>query len=80
VSSAPESEGVRRLRWRCRRGLLELDLLFDRFLGVGYTTLEPEERAIFEELTEEHDSSILAWLESAETAPERYRNIIKKIL
>ena len=25
--------GMHRLRWKCRRGLLELDLVLDRFLG-----------------------------------------------
>jgi succinate dehydrogenase flavin-adding protein (antitoxin of CptAB toxin-antitoxin module) len=26
---------MHRLRWKCRRGLLELDLVLDRFLGRG---------------------------------------------
>ena len=35
------------LRWQCRRGMLELDLLFSRFLDIGYADLTDDERADF---------------------------------
>lgn len=28
-------EATRRMEWRCRRGMLELDLLFNRFVNVS---------------------------------------------
>ncbi|TBO32876.1 succinate dehydrogenase assembly factor 2 [Aquabacterium lacunae] len=31
VSQTPDADLLRRLRWRCRRGLLENDLFIDRF-------------------------------------------------
>lgn len=36
-----------RLRWRCRRGMLELDLLLQGFLEHGYRRLTSEQRALF---------------------------------
>ena len=33
----PHDHSPGRLRWRCRRGMLELDLVLERFLGENYT-------------------------------------------
>ena len=44
----------RRLRWKCRRGLLELDLVFERFIG----TLKDEELPGFEVLLEMPDNDL----------------------
>ena len=41
-----------RIRWRCRRGLLELDLVLQAFLERGYDRLGPEERAVVSQLLE----------------------------
>lgn len=43
-------DSVHRLRWRCRRGLLELDLLLGTFLETSYEALSREERQAFEVL------------------------------
>jgi len=42
-----------RLKWNCRRGLLELDLILERFLKTN-----PSEKA-FEELLELPDNDLL---------------------
>jgi antitoxin CptB len=36
-----------RIRWRCRRGLLELDLVLSKFLDGPYKSLSPEQLAVF---------------------------------
>ena len=33
ADAAPDADTLRRLRWRCRRGLLENDLFIDRFFA-----------------------------------------------
>ena len=43
-----------RLKWKCRRGLLELDLLFGRFI----TTLKDEEAACFAALLDMPDNHL----------------------
>jgi antitoxin CptB len=52
-----------RLRWRCRRGLLELDLILQKILDEAYPRLSGAERAAFERLLETPDNDLLAWLQ-----------------
>lgn len=44
-----------RLRWRCRRGKRELDLLLERYLNNHYRQADSAERAGFEALLERSD-------------------------
>lgn len=53
---------LQRLRWQCRRGMLELDLLFERFLDLGYAGLDAAARADFERLLREPDQMLHDWL------------------
>ena len=39
-----------RLRWDCRRGMLELDIVLDRFLAQHFERLAPLEVEAFKEL------------------------------
>lgn len=52
-----------RIRWRCRRGMLELDLILLRFLDNDYPRLSHIEQQAFEDLLECHDDTLLAMLE-----------------
>jgi len=51
-----------RLRWRCRRGARELDLLLSGFMDRGYTGLNDRERLVFEQLLDQPDDVLLALL------------------
>lgn len=51
-----------RLRWRCRRGTRELDLLLQDFLGCAYATLSDGERRLFEDLLDESDPDLMDWI------------------
>ncbi|MFN3986303.1 MAG: succinate dehydrogenase assembly factor 2 [Rhodocyclaceae bacterium] len=46
-----------RVRWQCRRALLELDLVFARFLERHFDRLDDEQLAALDDLlrTEDHD-------------------------
>jgi antitoxin CptB len=48
-----------RIRWRCRRGLLELDLILQRFLDNRLAGLDAEQLRLFGELLEEADNDLL---------------------
>lgn len=61
-----ETETLRRLRWRCRRGLLELDLVFQRFLDQRYPTLAADDKERFHRLLELQDNTLLAYLNGDE--------------
>ena len=51
-----------RLRWKCRRGMLELDLLLRDFLDSGYAQLDAEQRQCFDHLLDYPDAILLEWL------------------
>ncbi len=51
-----------RLRWRCRRGTLELDLLFESFLADVYPSLKIEERRLFDAILDATDPLIMNWI------------------
>ncbi len=66
---APQPDGqpvaqddARRLRWRCRRGMKELDLLLERYLGEQYPTAQPSQQRAFATLLEFPDPVLHAYL------------------
>jgi len=44
-----------KLRWRCRRGMLELDILLNNFVNKKYTQLNFEQKKIFDQLLDYPD-------------------------
>ena len=49
---------LERVRWRCRRGLLELDLVLQRFVDEYYAKLGVAERRQFETLLNLSDNEL----------------------
>lgn len=49
---------VGRLRWLCRRGMKELDVLLSHYLDTRYASAGPEERAAFVRLLERQDPEL----------------------
>jgi antitoxin CptB len=71
---------LRRLRWRCRRGMRELDQLLVRWLDGPGAHADAIELAGFEALLEVEDSDLWRWLSGrAEPAREDWRNLIARI-
>lgn len=55
------SNNKARLRWACRRGMLELDVLFLPFVDEAYDGLSDEHKVIFERLLACDDPDLFAW-------------------
>lgn len=51
-----------RLRWRCRRGLLENDLILERFLDACAATLTAADVAALDALLDQSDNDLWAIL------------------
>ncbi len=51
-----------RLRWQCRRGMLELDLFLQSFMDKAYENLSPEQKQTFSVLLETPDQMLLDYL------------------
>ncbi len=59
-----------RLRWRCRRGMRELDVMLTRFLDRVWSTASPAERAAFVQLVELQDPELFGYLVGRTTPTE----------
>ena len=51
-----------RLRWQCRRGMLELDLMLERFVENKYATLPIKSKYAFHQLLKCQDQFLLDYL------------------
>ncbi len=51
---------MNRLRWKCRRGTLELDLVLQQFLERDYAALDRPAQQAFETLLESGDEELWA--------------------
>ncbi|OGA23345.1 MAG: hypothetical protein A3I02_10485 [Betaproteobacteria bacterium RIFCSPLOWO2_02_FULL_67_26] len=67
---------VDRVRWRCRRGLLELDLVLGEFLERCYGGLDADGRRLFDELLEQPDNDLLDLAMGRSEPPPRYRALV----
>ncbi|MBJ6978128.1 succinate dehydrogenase assembly factor 2 [Luteimonas sp. MC1895] len=52
---------LRRLRWRCRRGMRELDRLLERWLEQEWRASPTAERATFLRLLDSEDDRLWKW-------------------
>ncbi|MCH9637330.1 succinate dehydrogenase assembly factor 2 [Rickettsiella endosymbiont of Litargus connexus] len=55
-------EKRQRLRWQCRRGMLELDLILQDFFDKNYLTLVPDDQDLFERLLTYPDQELYSYL------------------
>jgi len=70
-----------RLRWACRRGMLELDVLFMPFVEQGYDALNDEDKATFQRLLAADDPDLFAWFMGHEQCKdEALARMVKIIL
>ena len=75
-----DSVSWNRLKWQCRRGLLELDLVLERFLLRERANLTREELARLGELLETGDNDL--WdivIGRSERYDSRHRNLIERL-
>ncbi len=55
MPNMPETSCDSRLRWRCRRGMLELDLILNGFMERGYDGLSAERKVLLDQLLDYPD-------------------------
>ncbi len=68
--SEPDIE-VARLRWQCRRGMLELDLLFEHFIDTRYVDLDEKTKAVFYELLTFADQDLFEYFFNNRQHPDK---------
>lgn len=62
MDTLDKQEANNRLRWKCRRGMLELDIMLHSFLKNGYASLTPENTTYFEQLLDYEDNPLFELL------------------
>jgi len=66
MDTADEVE-LRRLRWKCRRGMRELDQLLGRWLDRCWRQSAAGEREVFLRLLDTEDDKLWLWLMGRDT-------------
>ncbi|MFO7306483.1 MAG: succinate dehydrogenase assembly factor 2 [Gammaproteobacteria bacterium] len=82
-ASGKESEGrpsLAQLRWRCRRGMRELDVILERYLQERYAYAPLAEQLVFEALLDLPDPQLFAYLMGREQpADPEWVDVIAKL-
>jgi antitoxin CptB len=76
----PDPERARSLRWRCRRGMKELDVLFERFVEAHFADLNAGHWPELEPLLECEDDTLWDWLQNP-AVPDAagFRELLERI-
>lgn len=69
-----------RLRWACRRGMLELDVLFMPFVEEAYDLLSEKDKQIFERLLEEQDPELFVWFMGHKVCEDEELNAMVQLI
>jgi antitoxin CptB len=68
-----------RIRWRCRRGMKELDILLSRFVDERFDSASPQEQEAFQQLLEVQDPLIYAYCLGQLAPPSQFAALIERI-
>lgn len=69
-----------KLKWACRRGMLELDILFEPFVDEAYDALSTHQKAIFQRLLACEDPDLFAWFMGHKECEDEELNSLVKII
>jgi antitoxin CptB len=71
---------IARLRWRCRRGMRELDQLLGWYLDTRYPQIDVDAQIAFATLLEQQDPELWNWLSGRSVSENRrWQAIIDEI-
>jgi antitoxin CptB len=72
-------EELGRLRWRCRRGMQELDVLLARYMEEQFRSASKAEQDAFRRLLEIHDTDLYAYCLGSTPPPPQFAALIERI-
>lgn len=75
-----ESPEIKRLRWRCRRGMRELDQLMLRYLDARWPIADDAERKLFLQLLDCEDDKLWRWFMGLERPEEESIDAIVRLI
>ena len=73
-----DTAAAHRLKWKCRRGLLELDLVLERFLQDKAVTLDGDSLGLLNELLDFQDNDLWDIVNGrSEDYPPRHKALVE---
>jgi antitoxin CptB len=76
-AGAPKELG--KLRWRCRRGMKELDVLLARYVDEHFANASHAEQEAFGRLLETQDTVLYTYFLGSEPPPPQFAALIERI-
>jgi antitoxin CptB len=68
-----------KLRWRCRRGMKELDVLLARYVEERFCSASSLEQDAFRRLLDTQDPVLYAYCLGSEAPPREFATLIERI-
>ena len=68
-----------RLKWQCRRGMLELDVILNEYLERVWTSMDDEEMQTFYKLLKYTDQQLQGWLCDGKAPDKEVAAIVRSI-
>jgi antitoxin CptB len=76
---AADPKDLGKLRWRCRRGMKELDLLLARYVNERFCSASIPEQDAFEALLATQDTDLYAYCLGLASPPPQFATLIGRI-
>jgi antitoxin CptB len=76
---AADAQELGKLRWRCRRGMKELDFLLARYMDERFGSASQAEQEAFKLLLETQDTVLYGYCLGSESAPAQFSALIERI-
>ena len=70
---------LKKLRWKARKGIRELDILLQRYLDTHYSNLNESEKKLLEEILDIETYDLLNAISGKTSYNQKYENIIKQL-
>ena len=68
-----------KLKWKCRKGVRELDMLLSKYIETSYDSLSTKEKNIFVEFIEKDTYDILDVLMDKKNINNKFLNIVEEL-
>jgi antitoxin CptB len=73
-------KNLERIRWRSRRGLLELDIVLGRFIDKHYAQLDETGKRAFEELLDTPDNPLWDMIAGGQQATQESHQALLELI
>ena len=70
---------VNKLRWKSRKGIRELDILLQNYLDIHFSSLDSQDKKLFEEILEIDTYDLLNAISGKSSYNEKYESIITQL-